>query len=334
MGNDSKRKKEFERNKNLEIFLEEVNNDLWNSEKELLKNEFPELPLLFIVGPHRSGTTLVLQWLANTNEFAYPTNLLSRFYKAPIVGAKIQRLLTDEKYNYRNEILDFDSKINYESENGKTKGAVAPNEFWYFWRRFLPFGDLDYLPSLELKKKVNIELLKKELYGIANVFEKPFALKALIMNYNIDFLDTIFENALFIYTKRDPLTNIESALEARIRQYGDVEKWYSFKIPEYNELIKMKDPILQTAGQIYYINKAVKKGLEKVKEDKKIIFQYEDFCDNPEKYYYEIRRKLMGKGHILSKDYKGPSSFRITRSNAKDQRIEDAYNYFLQKYGE
>lgn len=50
MGNDSKRKKEFERNKNLEIFLEEVNNDLWNSEKELLKNEFPELPLIFIDG--------------------------------------------------------------------------------------------------------------------------------------------------------------------------------------------------------------------------------------------------------------------------------------------
>ncbi len=42
-------------------------------------------------------------------------------------------LLTDEQYNYRNEILDFNRKIDFISENGKTTGALAPNEFWYFF---------------------------------------------------------------------------------------------------------------------------------------------------------------------------------------------------------
>ena len=50
---------------------------------------------VFVVGALRSGTTLFTQWLATTGLTAYPTNLLSRFYGAPLVGAKIQQLLTD-----------------------------------------------------------------------------------------------------------------------------------------------------------------------------------------------------------------------------------------------
>lgn len=134
----SKRTNPFKRNENLERFLKEINDDLWNTEQKLLQKSYENYPILFIVGPIRSGSTLVLQWLANTRQFSYPTNILSRFYQSPIIGAKIQRLLTDEKYNFRNEILDFHSKIDFNSENGKTKGALSPNEFWYFWRRFLP----------------------------------------------------------------------------------------------------------------------------------------------------------------------------------------------------
>ncbi|MBD3842929.1 MAG: ATP-grasp domain-containing protein, partial [Campylobacterales bacterium] len=243
------RTKNFKRNELLEQFLSEVNDDLWSVEEKLIINKEPKFPIIFIVGALRSGSTLMTQWLANLG-FAYPTNLMSRFYKAPIVASKIQMLLTDERYNYRNEIRDFSSSINFSSENGKTKGALAPNEFWYFWRRFLPFKELDYLPSQELFEKVDVDTLKSEFAGMIDVFQKPFALKGMILNYNIDFLDKVFEKAIFIYTKRDPLTNIESALKAREKQLGSIDEWYSFKIPEYEELKKL-NPYEQVAGQIY-----------------------------------------------------------------------------------
>ena len=129
---------------------------------------------------------------------------------------------------------------------------------------------MDYLPTQELLKKVNIKTLRSELAGIVDVFQKPFALKGMILNYNIDFLDKIFEKAIFIYTKRDPLTNIESALKAREKQFGSIDEWYSFKIPEYEELKKL-NPYEQVAGQIYHINKAVENGIENVVDHKKII---------------------------------------------------------------
>ena len=80
----------FSRNVRLEVLLKEINSSLWVAEKEILKeDQATEFPMLFVMGPMRSGTTLFMQWLANTGLVAYPTNLLSRFYQAPIIGAKI-----------------------------------------------------------------------------------------------------------------------------------------------------------------------------------------------------------------------------------------------------
>jgi hypothetical protein len=321
-----KRTQKFKRNDSLEEFLGEINNDLWNTEEKLLNIKEPEYPLIFVMGPLRSGSTLMTQWLANL-DFAYPTNLMSRFYKTPIIASKIQLLLTDERYNYRNELRDFNSGVDFSSENGKTKGALAPNEFWYFWRRFLDFKELDYLPSEELLEKVDIDTFKSEFAGIVDVFQKPFALKGMILNYNIDFLDKIFEKAIFIYTKRDPLTNIESALKAREKQLGSIKEWYSFKIPEYNELIKL-NPYEQVAGQIYHINKAVESGLENVAEHKKMIVNYEEFCENPKKFYDELKAKLNIQGYNMDEAYFGEDKFDVTRKSVKDENILEAYKKF------
>jgi hypothetical protein len=324
-----KRSQNFKRNSSLEEFLTEINNDLWNTEEKLLNIKEPGFPLIFIMGSHRSGTTLMLQWLASLG-FAYPTNIMSRFYRSPIIASKIQRLLTDEEYNYRDEIRDFNSSIDFSSENGKTKGALAPNEFWYFWRRFLPFKELDYLPTEELFEKVDIDTLKSEFAGIVDVFKKPFALKGMILNYNIDFLNKVFEKAIFIYTKRDPLTNIESALKASEQQLGSITEWYSFKIPEYEELKKL-NPYEQVTGQIYYINKAIESGLKNVNKDRKMTVNYEDFCENPKIFFKELKEKLKNQGYDLKSEYNGKNSFDITRKRVDDENILEAYKKFYTK---
>jgi hypothetical protein len=189
--------------------LSDLNGTLKCAEEQLLANATTlgqEFPIIFVMGPLRSGTTLFTQWLANTGAVAYPTNLLSRFYGAPAIGAQVQLLLTDPRFNFRNEILDFNSAVSFESENGKTRGALAPNEFWYFWRRFLPFGELDWLSDEELLRVVDQKKLVAELTTLTRVFGKPFALKGMILNYNIPFLDAIFEKAIFIQLRRDPVT--------------------------------------------------------------------------------------------------------------------------------
>ena len=304
----------FRRNTELEKLLSSLNGALGCAEEQFLASSSSfasDYPLIFIMGPLRSGTTLFMQWLANNGVVAYPSNLLSRFYGAPAIGAQIQLMLTDPRFNFRNEILDFSSTISFDSENGKTKGALAPNEFWYFWRRFLPFQGLDWLPDEELFRVVDQDKLVSELRSLTLVFEKPFALKSMILNYNIPFLDAIFEKAIFVQIKRDPVTNVASILEARKRQLGSENEWYSFKIPEYPQL-KDLEPITQSAGQLHYINAAVTKGMEAVDESRKLVVQYEEFCQNPRSVFEELLMKLGSSENDNS--YCGPDQFRISRN--------------------
>jgi len=323
----------FKRNAQLEDLLGNLNRALHCAEQQLIATsaiQNPDYPLIFVMGPLRSGTTLFMQWLAHIGLVAYPTNLLSRFYGAPVVGAQIQLLLTDPRFNFRDEILDFNGPILFESENGKTKGALAPNEFWYFWRRFLPFGELDWLSDDELFRVVDRETLVAELTTLTQVFGKPFALKSMILNYNIPFLNALFKKALFIQIKRDPVTNVASILEARKRQLGSENEWYSFKIPEYPQL-KHLESIAQSAGQLHYINKALEQGMATVDESRKLVVQYEDFCQNPRQVLDQLVEKLGIDKWDRSNN--GPGQFMLTREADLPNRaaIEKALAEFASK---
>jgi hypothetical protein len=311
MATAENRTEKYARVSALEELLEDLNSNLAGANENYLKDSNERFFKIFLMGAHRSGSTLFMQWLASTGLAAYPTNLLSRFFGAPLVGAKIQQLLTDQRYNFRNEILDFNSDINLRSDNGKTKGALAPNEFWYFWRRFLPFDEMDYMPADELQQKANLVGFRDELNALANIFEKPFAMKAMIMNQNIPELAEQFDKSLFIWIRRDPIFNIQSALEARKRQYGDINTWYSFKIKEYPEL-KNLDPLESVAGQIAAINYSVDQGIAVLPDNKKLLIQYEDFCQRPKYYYDEITQRLINENGVSAggvPDYSGDVSF-------------------------
>nr|VFJ62049.1 MAG: Sulfotransferase family protein [Candidatus Kentron sp. DK] len=314
---DIKRARPFQRNELLEDFLSRLNEDLLSSEKALLSRyqaQSMRYPLILVMGPLRSGTTLFMQWLANTGLVSYPTNLLSRFYGAPILGAKIQLLLTDPRFNFRDELGEFAWQLEYHSENGKTRGALAPNEFWYFWRRFFADPPRDIWTDHELHQTMDTETMLAELCGMMNVFEKPFAAKGMLFNYNIPFLDSIFDKAIFVRIRRDPIANMASILEARKRQFGNEHTWYSFKIPEYEKL-KGLDPVSQVAGQVYYIDKAVSRGLTEVEGSRKLVVRYEDFCRDPGRIFKELSAKL----GVDVKGYAGPAHFPISRNNMKDR---------------
>ncbi|GAB1234024.1 sulfotransferase [Ferrigenium sp. UT5] len=316
----------FSRNTGLESLLKDINSNLWLSEETLLEQQGGlQHPVILVMGPMRSGTTLFMQWLANTGLVAYPTNLLSRFYQAPIIGAKIQLLLTDPRFNFRDELGEFVQQAEYRSENGKTKGVLAPNEFWYFWRRFLAEPGRDVWTDEELRQSMDTRTMLAELAGMMQVFQKPFAAKGMLFNYNIPFLDSVLDKVLFIQIRRDPVANIASVLDARKRQLGSEEAWYSFKIPEYEELMTL-DPVSQVAGQVHHINRAVSIGLSGVAEQRKLVVQYEDFCAAPRRVFEELAEKLM----MSNENYIGPERFKITRSDNLPNRaaIEKSNSLF------
>ncbi len=323
---------QYQRNKLLETLLKEINELLGNAQKSVI-NQFraPQHPVLLVVGGPRTGSTLMMQWLANLGVFAYPTNLLSRFYGAPYIGAKIQLMLTDPRYNFKDEILDFNSEVVFQSDLGKTRGALAPNDFWYFWRRFFPIQEPRYLEPEELQQ-ADVNGFLRELAAIEAVLEKPLAMKGMLLEQNLIFLDRLFPKVVFLEITRNPLYNIQSLLESREKFFGNRHEWYSIKPREYHWLKDIPDPIEQVAGQVYYKNKILREQFAHIDSSRKIHVRYEDFCEYPEALFLAIKEKFQQQGYSINRDYQGPDKFqsanRIRLPMEEIQQIVAAYQKF------
>ena len=324
----------FEKNDTLENILTEVNRLLAPVEERERNNVGkPEYPNLFLVGTSRCGSTLFTQWAASLGVFSYPSNFLSRFYKAPYVGALIYEIVTNPKYQYKNEFSDIEEEIEFESSIGKTKGFKAPHEFWYFWREFIDFPDIPFSDE-EFSQKFNFEDFQKELALIQKAFGKPFLCKAKIVNSYLKSMAEHTENSIFLHMYREPTEVIRSLLKAREKWTGSSDNWFAWKPREYPELITM-DRYHQVAGQVYFTEREIRSSREYL-GDRYLKFSYKEFCVNPASVYYKISKQIkkLAPSFVIT-DYHGIEKFnRSENRSAINGAIQVAYTYFLEKYGE
>ncbi|MCB9042754.1 MAG: sulfotransferase [Chitinophagales bacterium] len=249
-------------------------------------------PIIFIVGSPRSGTTLMSQFLANYTNFCYPSNFISRFYYAPKIGALLQKLMFD--LDNRQELCaSIKNEIPFNSDLGKTKNALSPNEFWYYWRRFFQFSDEKQQFTTEDYKLANFSGFENGLRSIQDIYKTPIFLKGLMLNWHIELIHKHISNSFFIFTERDLADNAQSILEARLNYFGNTNEWFSFKPEEYDD-IKNLSPEEQVVAQVFYTNKAIKNELKKIPNSNYIHVPYKNFCTNP----VSILQTIINKANI------------------------------------
>lgn len=290
----------------------------------------PQWPICLITGSPRSGTTLLLQWLAFLGCFSYPTNLLTRFAYAPSFGISVQKMLFDPEYAYHGDLFDLEMEHNFSSNLGKSKGVLAPNEWFHFWRRFMPNFDLKWLSEAELAS-VDDFGMANELGLIEKGFGKPFCTKGLMHQYNIPFFCRRLPFLFFLNLTRNPIYVMQSIFCAREEFYATHDIWWSVRPKEYNQL-KELDVYHQISGQVFFTEKAIEEGLEKVPKSNHLTIQYESFCVDPKAVYGQIVEKYATLDCALPVEYKGPESFKCgneIRLPKKDiDGLQSAYDDF------
>ncbi|MPW28662.1 sulfotransferase [Agarivorans sp. B2Z047] len=316
---DNKRSLRFKRNSNLEESIQALSEILSLIPRPVENNQ--NHPIIFVLGGLRSGTTLLTQYLYSTKSIYTPNNFLSRFYSNPLVGAKIQKILFDENYRFGNEFDDLPTfkNSNFKSENGKTHGALSPNEFWYFWRRFVTDNDYS-LTQNQLTNKLINSSFKDELIALSNELNTPLVLKAMNLNHNFLPLLDVFKKSFFVYVRRDIYSQTNSIINARIRQYGDSKTWYSFPIPYFEKIAK--EPIAtQAAFQALIINRNIETQLSQIPKENFIQIDYEKFCQEPRwlvdklaaqlkmKYDFELEINTSDLEQIFNESRLSPSSY-------------------------
>ena len=252
-----------------------LNDSLHVSEAQLTEACMPTLPSMFVVGAPRTGTTLLMQLLAASGSVCYPTNLVARFYANTYIGATIELLLK--------HILP-PIKWSFQSSFGKTNQWYEPSEFGFFWEHHFPLAASHQL-SQDSMSNIRLEDFFREIGAFHTVFHKPLAMKAMIMNYNLELLSTV-PNSRFVRIVRNTTDVVYSIWRARRSLLGSDKQWLSCKPENWKQLSELTDPVEQIVAQVKSIDQAISEAWLNL-EGRCMTIEYGELCASP---VGEVRR--------------------------------------------
>lgn len=279
----SSRVGEFVRDESYDDLLKEFNANIssikMSPRDEGIEGEYRPV---FVVGLPRSGTTLLTQVLAATNSFAYPSNLIARFYDNPALGERVSQLLAP--------VIGCDTK-QFESNMGRTKSWNDPNEFGFFWSRFFDFS-IHHEVCREQVLNSALESFKGEVSSWQSEAAKPLLLKCMIMNYSLDILYEMYPNALFVRTQRSFHDVVKSMVKGRRLVTGSDKNWFSCRPKNWEKLNEIVDPVEKTVAQVASVEKSLDCFWEKLPDANKMLCKYDDFCESPHHWLDDLSIKL------------------------------------------
>jgi len=241
-------------------------------------NLIPELPVIFIVGLPRSGTTPLAQLLIQRFRLGYVSNLIAKFWNAPELGISLTREISDDPGKMLSSAL--------ESNYGFTAGYEDHHEFGYFWRRWFDFGETHYLDQ-NAQSSVDVKGLQKALSVMEKIWERPLFFKnPAALPLQTAFLASILSTSLFVHIKRGHTDVAISLFNGWQKRMGDTTRWFSIKPREY-PFLKDKPIPEQIAGQVFYTQKEIDNQLRLVPDQRKICLSFSDLCEDPD---HELER--------------------------------------------
>ena len=249
-------------------------------EKEFIKNKPEDNSPIFIIGPPRTGSTLLYQVLISAFKLAYITNFSSFFYKAPALATWLS-----------NPVYSRYKSNEFESSFGFIPGLWSPSEGGKLMRYWLE------------NREISPAFIRKTSGGISQIMGGPFIIKNLLNSLRIEKINSVFNEPIFLYIKRDPVYTCQSNLVMRKKLFGTYKKWWSVKPPDFEKL-KNLGPFKQVAGQVRGIENFIEKNIESGKVENIIQINYEDFCVNTQKTMDDIKALILENNiKLKQRDY-------------------------------
>ncbi|MEX2359672.1 MAG: sulfotransferase [Gammaproteobacteria bacterium] len=238
-------------------------------------------PPVFIVGPPRSGSTLLYQMMVDAFDVAYLSNLHCAFYRVPsiverMIGTRVRR-----------------NKIRFVSDFGKTRGYHGPSECGRFWYRYLPRFPHALTP--ELVSAAAIGSIREAIAGLTSASGKSVVFKNLVISVRIPVIAQSLPEAIFVRVDRDFSEIKRSILRARDQIQG-AESWFSVRPSNYTELAKLSTRDEQVTGQVASIYDEIARAFTELPVDRTAIVRYTSLRDTPAPELARLRERLSQLG--------------------------------------
>jgi hypothetical protein len=247
-------------------------------EKRLYKRAGkPKLPLIFVCGAPRTGTTLVAQVIIKHLPVAYISNLSALFPRSPILVTRLFQKLTGKQ------------NITYESFYGKTARFSGPNDAFYIWNEWMTAGPGGVRCLLVDSKKTNMV----RFFGAYEQFShRPLVNKNNSLNMCANSIAAVLENSHFICVTRDPVYLAQSLLRARIDLQGDANIGLWADNPGKAKTAKT-DYIEDICRQVVFHEEKAKEQQNIIGSARFWIVSYEEFCKAPHELLKQISEKIL-----------------------------------------
>lgn len=250
---------------------------------------------VFIIGPPRCGSTLIMQTLVDAFDISYLSNAHCRWFGAPALFEKMWRPLASKKAS------------DYTSVHGRTRADTDPAECGDWWYRFFPKQ-----PAYVTKKDVNprkMMAFRRSLAALAKSSGKPLVFKNLYASLRLEPIVAYVPRALFVLIERDLLDNAQSILRGRQDVYGSYEPWWSVPPPDVTYLSALP-PVQQVVGQIESIHELINRDIERLGlAEKTFRTRYEDFCRDVNATLEQFNVFMASHGIDLQRRFEVPGSF-------------------------
>jgi hypothetical protein len=265
-------------------------------------------PPVFIVGPPRSGTTLLSQVLVHCYRFAPFTNLAHRLHRTPLAAAWLGRALLQRQASA------FDSRF------GHVAGWGAPSEGGRIWSRWMPeFGPLDEGAAARLP----VAEIRRTVFGTAQILGAPFLNKNVMHSVHVGLLDALFPGCLFLEIRRAVRDNVRSIVRAREAGGGptDAEGWWSVR-PAGAEAFLAAEPVVQAAAQVRLVRETIERDAARLGEGRRLVIEYADLCADPAAVCARVERSCGARGVALAARAAPPAPFPLHGAQALDASSE------------
>ena len=218
-------------------------------------------PLLLIVGPPRAGTTLVYQYLAQTLDVTYSSNLNSLFPRSLLFRNAHSRTPKPELTSYF----------------GQTAGLNEPNDAFHVWNRWL--GDDRYRTKMNLTATETREM-QQFFAAWTEHAQRPFLNKNNRNCHCLALLAEVLPQAHFVIVNRDPIAIVRSLIRARRMVQGDEACGWGL-LSQEDHAAEPLGYVRDVCEQVGNANRLLSEQVERIDSTRLHHTSYEQFCESP-----------------------------------------------------
>lgn len=254
----------------------DLDDALW-SINSLLANDFASFeddgaeghPLILVVGPPRSGTTLAIQTIAAATGFGYLTNVAALLWARPALGVQLSRMI-------QGEVIPLARQSHY----GRTHGATEPHEAGRLWTSALGCNSMVEAESRHITDS-DLRRLRARLRELTREFARPTLLKGFHATFVLPQLKRLLPELRVLRLHRPTEDVVRSIVRMR-EESEDPQKWLSIQPILPDELLQA-DVVVQAAAQAVAIEKRLDAVLRDMDAEHVMNLDLDELTSSPQR---------------------------------------------------